>query len=91
MYQRQVVRLFVSKEGVWSQAEQALHINILELKAPKFAILIFCKYKKDLAVHVQIDNQAALAYLVNMGITYLGNLLTIKEVYRKYKKYRNFV
>ena len=80
MHQRQVVRLFVPKGGVWSQAEQALHINILELKASRFVILIFCKYKKDVAVHVQIDNKTALAYLVNMGITYLGNLLMIKEV-----------
>lgn len=39
--------------GVWSQAKQALHINILELRAAKFAILKFCGgYKKDLAVHV---------------------------------------
>ena len=50
--------------GVWSEAEQALHINILELRAGKFAILTFCRYKKDLAVHVQMDNQPALAYLV---------------------------
>ena len=54
---------------VWYQAEQALHINILELMAAKFAILTFCRYKKDLAVHVQMDNQAALAYLVKMGGT----------------------
>ena len=40
-------------------------------------ILIFCRYKKDLAVHVQMDNQAALAYLVKMGGT--RNLLMIQE------------
>ena len=34
-----------SIEGVGSQAEQALHINILELRAAKFAILKFCRYK----------------------------------------------
>ena len=42
----------------WTQAEQALHINILELRATKFAILIFSSYKKDLTVHVQMNNQA---------------------------------
>ena len=62
---------------VWPQAEQAMHINILELRAEKFAILTFCRYKKDLAVHVQMDNQAALAYLVKMGGT--RNLLMIQE------------
>ena len=62
---------------VWYQAEQALHINILELMAAKFAILTFCRYKKDLAVHVQMDNQAALAYLVKMGGT--RNQLIIQE------------
>ena len=55
--------------GAWSQAEQPLHINILELRAAKFVILTFCRYQKDLAVHVQMDNQAALAYLVKMGQT----------------------
>ena len=64
-----------SMGGVWSQ--QALHINILELRAAKFVILIFCRYKKDLAVHVQMDNQAALAYLVKMGGT--RNLLIIQK------------
>ena len=29
--------------GVWSQAEQALHLNILELRAAKFVILTFCR------------------------------------------------
>ena len=46
--------------GVWSQVEQALYINILELRAAQFVILSFCQYKKDLAVHVQMDNRAAL-------------------------------
>ena len=63
--------------GLWSQSEQALHINILEPRAAKFAVLTFCRYKKDLAVHVEIDNQAALAYLVKMGGT--RNLLLIQE------------
>ena len=38
--------------GVWSQTEQALHLNILELRAAKFAILTFCRYKKHLAGYV---------------------------------------
>ena len=62
---------------VWSRAEQPLYIKILELRAAKFAILTFCRYKKDLAVHVQIENQAALAYLVKKRGT--RNLLMIQE------------
>ena len=62
---------------VWYQAEQALHINILELMAAKFAVLTFCRNKKDLAVHVQMENQAALAYLVKMEGT--RNQLIIQE------------
>ena len=62
---------------VWSQTEQPLYINILELREAKFATFTFCRYKKDLAVHVQMDNQAALAYLVkNRGTK---NLLMVQE------------
>ena len=65
-----------SSIAVWSQAEQALHINILQLRAAKFVILTFCRSKKNLAFHVQMDYQA-LAYLVKMGGT--RNLLMIQE------------
>ena len=58
-------------------AEQALHVNILELRGAKFAILTFCRYKKNLVVHVQMENQVALPYLVKMGGT--RNLLMIQE------------
>ena len=40
---------------------------ILQLRLAKFSILKFYRYKKDLAVHVQMNYQAALAYLVKMG------------------------
>ena len=48
-----------------------------ELRAAKFVILSFCRCKKDLAVHVEMNNQVALAYLVKMGGT--RNLLMIQE------------
>ena len=53
--------LKTSTGRVWFQAEQALHINILEVRAAKVEMLKFCRCKKDLAVDVQMDNQAALA------------------------------
>ena len=51
----------------------------------KISILTFCRYKKDLAVHVQMDNQAALTYLVKWERqeTYLR--------FRRQRKYGNFV
>ena len=54
-----------SSIAVWSQPEQALHINIIQLRAAKFVILTFCRSKKNLGFHVQMDYQA-LAYLVKM-------------------------
>ena len=44
----------------------------------KFARLTFCIYKKDQTVLVQMDKQAALAYLVKMRDTI--TLLMLQEV-----------
>ena len=69
--------LKISIGGVLSQAEQALHINMLEPRAAKFAIITFCRYQKDLAVHVQMDNQETLGYLVKLGGT--RNFLMVQQ------------
>ena len=69
--------LKISIGGVLSQVEQALHINILEPRAAKLAIITFCRYQKDLAVHVQMDNQETIGYLVKMGGT--RNLPMVQE------------
>ena len=66
----------INRRGMVSSRRSAV-INILELRAEKFATLTFCRYKKGLAVHVQMGNEAALAYLVKMGRT--RNLLMIQE------------
>ena len=47
------------------------------MRVAKFAIFTFCRFKKDLAVHLQMENQAALTYLVTMRGT--RNLLIIQE------------
>ena len=44
-----------------------LHINALELKTVKLALLTFNKPKSLKAFHFQIDNATALLYLVKMG------------------------
>ena len=45
---------------------KSLHVNMLELRAAKFATLTFSKGKNNLAVQPQMDNQTALAYLIKM-------------------------
>ena len=44
-----------------------LHINVLELKNVKLALLTFNKQKSLKVFHFQIDNATALLYLVKMG------------------------
>ena len=53
--------------GKWSKEEKHFHINAQELLALKFAILTFTKNLSHLAIHVQVDNKVALAYLLKMG------------------------
>ena len=85
MHQRQVEGNFCEKTlgGLWSQSEHPLHLNILKLRATKFAIPAFSIYKNHLAVHVQMYNQAALAYLVKMRET--RNLIIIQEAKEPWK------
>ena len=53
--------------GKWSEKEENLHINFLELIAAKFAIPTFTKEQSNIAIHLQIDNKTALSYLLKMG------------------------
>ena len=57
----------VSTQGKWSEKEENLHINVLELIAAKFAILTFTEGQSNIAIHLQIDNKIALSYLLKMG------------------------
>ena len=49
-----------------SKEDQLLHINVLELKAVKLALLTVKKQKSLKAVHFEIDNTTSLLYLVKM-------------------------
>ena len=53
--------------GQWSKEELLLHINVLELKAVKLALLTFNKQKSLKAIHFHVDNTTAQLYLVNIG------------------------
>ena len=55
--------------GPWSQSEQQLHINCLELLAATLAVKSFLKDREGSSVLLQLDNQTAVAYINNMGGT----------------------
>ena len=48
--------------GPWSQAEQMLHINCLELTAAALAVQAFAKDLSGISILLQLDNQTAVAY-----------------------------
>ena len=55
--------------GEWNLQEQQPHINVLEMKAVKLALLAYHKHFQMKAIHFQTDNTTALSYLVKMGGT----------------------
>ena len=76
-------------KGQRSKEEQLLHINLLELKAVKLALLIFNKPKSLKTVHLQIDNTTALLYLEKMGGTGNQTLLKLsKEIWQYLLKHQ---
>ena len=69
----------VSTGEKWSEKEENLHINVLELTAAKFAILTFTKGQSNIAIHLQIDNKTVLSYVLKMGGTHNRELLHISK------------
>ena len=69
--------------GPWTFLEKKDHINVLELKAAKYAILTFTRmFPSAKSVHIRMDNMVALSYLVKMGGTQNKNLtLLSKEIW----------
>ena len=53
--------------GTWSCQERTKDVNVLESIAVKLVILTFTRGKPATAIHLQIDNMAALYNLVKMG------------------------
>ena len=49
--------------GLWSQIECRNHINYLELPAAMFAVKSFAKDRRDVYVHVRMDNRIAVFYI----------------------------
>ena len=53
--------------GLWSQEEQRLHINYLELLAATLAVQSFLKDRVGTSVQLQLNNQRAVVYINNLG------------------------
>ena len=69
--------------GQWILSEKKDHINILELRAPKYAILTFTRlYPTAKTIHIKIYNIASHSYLVKIGGTRTQLLVQIsKEIW----------
>ena len=59
----------LSTGGLWSQSEQFLHINCLELLAGSFTIKCFAKDKTNIHIQLFMDNVTALTFINKMGGT----------------------
>ena len=69
-----------STGGLWSLEEkETLHINTLELLAAELAIKTFVRVNPVPSIHIWIDNQVALSYLVKMGGTKNESLTAISK------------
>ena len=61
--------------------EQQLHINVLEMKAVKLALLAYHKHFQMKVIHFQIDNTTTLSYLAKMGVRGGGRGGWVKNKY----------
>ena len=60
--------------GPWSQTEKMSHINCLELLAAKLAVMCFAKGKRNILIHLKMDNTTALTYINKFGGTVSSEL-----------------
>ena len=65
--------------GPWTVEKKSLHINCLELLGATYAIQAFAKDKRDLVVHVIMDNSTAVAYINHMGGTKSSRLCSMTK------------
>ena len=56
-----------STRGDWDLTEQALHINVLEMKGALCALKSFCNNMSNVHIQIRLDNTTAVAYINHMG------------------------
>lgn len=57
----------LSSNGLWSQGQQSLHINVRELYVVFICLTTFCKDMSATHIQFEIDNTTAVTYLNDMG------------------------
>lgn len=69
--------------GRWSEEEQSLHINQLELLAALFALRAFLKHAREVSVLLKSHNVTTVVYINHLGGTKSQMLVNIaKELWR---------
>lgn len=53
--------------GRWLESESAQHINILEIRAVKFALQSLCQNLSNIHICIRSDNSTAVSYINNQG------------------------
>ena len=56
-----------ARGGLWSQIERRSHIKYLELLAAWFGVRAFAKDRKNIHIHLRMDNRTAVFYVNQMG------------------------
>ena len=65
--------------GRWSEEEEHLHINELELLAALFSLKAFLKHARDISVLLKSDNVTTVAYINHLGGTKSKILVNISK------------
>ena len=67
----------------WSEEEKLHHINYLKLLGAFLAVKSFCRDRKNITVHLKIDNSSAIAYINHLGGTRSTTLcvLVVRELW----------
>ncbi|XP_074655663.1 uncharacterized protein LOC141909176 [Tubulanus polymorphus] len=53
--------------GHWTEQEQLLHINVLELRAVLYGLKSFSKFLGNKHILIQTDNSVSVSYINNQG------------------------
>lgn len=67
--------------GRWSVAESSNHINILEIKAVKYALFSLCQNLRDVHICIRSDSATAVAYINNKGGSVMPLFLEAKAIW----------
>ena len=81
MYQNQGGKLLQRcvNRGKWSEMEESLNINILDLIATKCSFLTFTKGPSNIAINLKKDSKTSLSYHLKIEGTHNKELLYISK------------